>query len=94
MAGSDGRQRVKPECFDRYYILFPPSPILKDFDKIAKPIFKQIHFLTLQNQKLVEARDLLLPRLMNRWHHPYRHWLFKPEDFSIDPSKTKSSLKN
>ncbi|QNP30698.1 hypothetical protein [Cylindrospermopsis curvispora] len=30
----------------------------------------------------------------NRWHHPYRHWLFKPEDFSIDPSKTKSSLKN
>jgi type I restriction enzyme S subunit len=65
MAGSDGRQRVKPECFDRYYILFPPSPILKDFDKIAKPIFKQIHFLTLQNQKLVEARDLLLPRLMN-----------------------------
>ena len=64
MAGSDGRQRVKPECFERYYILFPPSPILKYFDKIAKPIFKQIHFLTLQNHRLKQARDLLLPRLM------------------------------
>jgi len=32
--------------------------------------------------------------ITNRWHHPYRHWLFKPQDFSIDPSKTKSSLKN
>jgi Protein of unknown function (DUF3800) len=29
----------------------------------------------------------------NRWNHPYRHWLFKPEDFNIDPSRTKSNSK-
>ena len=29
----------------------------------------------------------------NRWLHPYRHWLFKPEDYSIDPTKTKSASK-
>jgi type I restriction enzyme S subunit len=65
MVGSDGRQRVKPECFEQYYVLLPSLQILKYFDNIANPIFKQIHFLTLQNQKLKEARDLLLPRLMN-----------------------------
>lgn len=31
--------------------------------------------------------------LKNRWNHPYRHWLFKPEEYSIDSSKTKSSSK-
>ncbi|MEH2413306.1 DUF3800 domain-containing protein [Nostoc sp.] len=29
----------------------------------------------------------------NKWNHPYRHWLFKPEDFSVDTSKTKSNSK-
>lgn len=31
--------------------------------------------------------------ITNRWFHPYRHWLFKPEDFSVDTSKTKSNSK-
>ena len=31
--------------------------------------------------------------IKNRWNHQYRHWLFKPEDFNIDPSKTKSNSK-
>lgn len=65
MAGSDGRQRVKPECFDQYTVLCSPLQILKYFDTIAAPIFKQIKYLNSQNQKLKEARDLLLPRLMN-----------------------------
>lgn len=65
MAGSDGRQRVKPECFEQYQVLFPPLQIIKNFDIIAFPIFKQIKYLSSQNQKLKQARDLLLPRLMN-----------------------------
>jgi type I restriction enzyme, S subunit len=65
MAGSDGRQRVKPEALEQFELLLPPSPILKRFDEIASPIFRQIQLLNSQNQKLREARDLLLPRLMN-----------------------------
>lgn len=65
MAGSDGRQRVKPDCFEQYQVLFPPPKILKYFNNVSTPIFKQIKYLNLQNQKFKEARDLLLPRLMN-----------------------------
>lgn len=57
--------RVKPDCFEQYQVLFPPHQILKNFDIITAPIFKQIKYLNLQNQKLKEARDLLLPRLIN-----------------------------
>jgi hypothetical protein len=35
------------------------------FDTL-QPVFTQKDNLLLQNQKLKEARDLLLPRLMNR----------------------------
>ena len=65
MAGSDGRQRVKPDCFEQYQVFFPPPNILKYFNNVSTPIFKQIKYLNSQNQKLKEARDLLLPRLMN-----------------------------
>ena len=65
MAGSDGRQRVKPEALEQFELLLPPSPILKKFDEIASPTFRQIQLLNSQTQKLREARDLLLPRLMN-----------------------------
>jgi Protein of unknown function (DUF3800) len=26
----------------------------------------------------------------NRWHHPYRHWLFLPAEREFDPSRTKA----
>lgn len=65
MAGSDGRQRVKPNSIAEFEILNPPKQVLKKFDDIAAPTFHQIHILTQQNQKLREARDALLPRLMS-----------------------------
>lgn len=27
--------------------------------------------------------------LSNRWHHPYRHWLFMPSEYRLDRSKQK-----
>ncbi|HAT75675.1 MAG TPA: restriction endonuclease subunit S, partial [Flavobacterium sp.] len=36
------------------------------FESIVNPIFDQILILQEQNEKLKEARDILLPRLMNR----------------------------
>ncbi len=43
----------------------PSDNVISAFEKIVKPIDKQIENLFRQNQKLKEARDILLPRLMN-----------------------------
>jgi len=46
-------------------ISVPPSQLLEEFEQYAYDAIKQVRFLKKQMQKLVEARDLLLPRLMN-----------------------------
>jgi type I restriction enzyme S subunit len=43
----------------------PPKVLIKKFTDIAAPIFQQMDKLILQSEKLREARDLLLPRLMS-----------------------------
>ena len=65
MIGSSGRQRVQPSCFDRYGVPVPSDLMAKLFDEAVGPMFEQISRLDQQNQKLAQARDLLLPRLMN-----------------------------
>ena len=47
-------------------ILVPEKSVIMCYDNIIEPIYKQIDLLYNQNQKLKEARDILLPRLMNR----------------------------
>lgn len=42
----------------------PPKELQLKFDVIAKPIYSEIRTLLFQNQRLREARDILLPRLM------------------------------
>jgi type I restriction enzyme S subunit len=66
MTGSDGRQRVKPEAFDSYFIAVPPTVVMDQFFTVAAPLFKQVQVLVNSNARLKEARDILLPRLMNR----------------------------
>jgi len=46
-------------------ILIPKDDILKRFNEYASKLLDQISLLRKQNQKLQEARDILLPRLMN-----------------------------
>ncbi len=65
MIGSSGRQRVQASCFDEYRVPLPPKHLLKMFDEIANTAFGQIRVLVAQNDKLIKARDLLLPKLMN-----------------------------
>lgn len=43
----------------------PSKELMKKFEWVCKPIDEQIKTLNIQNQKLKEARDILLPRLMN-----------------------------
>jgi type I restriction enzyme S subunit len=47
-------------------IVFPTENVISEFTQSVEGVFKQIKNLTFQNQKLKEARDILLPRLMNR----------------------------
>ena len=65
MAGADGRQRVKPECFNTYMTLQPPASVLREFDTNVEPIFSEVEILARQNARLQEARDALLPKLMS-----------------------------
>ncbi len=56
---------VKPCDFENSLILFPTKKLISQFSEIAVPVFEITHNLRTQNQKLAEARDLLLPRLMS-----------------------------
>ena len=42
-----------------------PESVIQEFESFSIPIDNQIKCLTMQNHKLKEARDILLPRLMN-----------------------------
>jgi len=46
-------------------VLIPPPLLSILFDEQASVVFSQRKILELQNEKLAQARDLLLPRLMN-----------------------------
>jgi type I restriction enzyme, S subunit len=46
-------------------ILMPPISIQRHFHEMVSPIFESKDNLQEQNEKLTQARDLLLPRLMN-----------------------------
>ena len=53
------------DTFKRIEVLVPDAKIIRLFDETIRPMFEQVENLTLQNQKLRAARDLLLPRLMS-----------------------------
>lgn len=48
-----------------YPLLLPPKPVLLSFNESIFNITSMLKSLALQNRKLAQARDLLLPRLMN-----------------------------
>lgn len=56
---------VTAKDFQKAEILIPKPNLLDLFDETIEPMFYQIDNLLRQNQKLREARDLLLPRLMS-----------------------------
>ncbi|MCK4446632.1 MAG: restriction endonuclease subunit S [Candidatus Marinimicrobia bacterium] len=45
--------------------ILPPQNLMDLFDEITSPAFNEVLILLDQNQKLAQARDLLLPRLMS-----------------------------
>lgn len=65
LTGSDGRQRVSKDVLEALEILVPPAELLAEWERLARPMFEQVRNLTTENELLREARDLLLPRLMD-----------------------------
>lgn len=53
------------DTFKRIPVLLPIPSIREAFEDSITPVFNQIENLTLQNQKLRAARDLLLPKRMS-----------------------------
>ena len=60
-----GYPAVRPVDFERAALPLPPRVLLDHFHEAAEPNLRLICKLDQQNQKLAQARDLLLPRLMN-----------------------------
>ena len=56
---------VVAKDFEDAEIFIPESRILSTYDQYAKPTIEEIQNLMQQNQKLKQARDLLLPKLMS-----------------------------
>lgn len=53
------------DTFKRITLLVPDEKFMRLYDEAVRPLFDQIENLTLQNHKLAQARELLLPRLMS-----------------------------
>lgn len=51
--------------FDKFQIILPTEEILDKFDELTDPILDQIVANRLENHRLAELRDTLLPKLMN-----------------------------
>ena len=66
--GSNGATmvNVNKSKFENISLLVPNTDILIKYDKCIKSFFEQVLVLQQHNQKLKQARDILLPRLMNR----------------------------
>lgn len=60
-----GYPAVRPDDFERATVVVPPKALLTYFHETTEPNFRLIAKLNVQNAKLAQARDLLLPRLMN-----------------------------
>ncbi|WP_210526935.1 restriction endonuclease subunit S [Rubellimicrobium arenae] len=60
-----GYPAVRPDDFERAELVLPPKSLLDFFHEATEPSFRLITIVDQQNRKLAEARDLLLPRLMN-----------------------------
>lgn len=64
VAKGAGQQNISGEVVKKKEILLPSYGIINEYTNIVKPLFKRRYLLQLQIQKLEEARDRLLPKLM------------------------------
>jgi len=66
LATGAAQQNLSPVKLAKEKVVIPSESIIELYCSKAKSVFKQIILLNKQNQKLKAARDILLPRLMDR----------------------------
>ena len=65
LAGGATFAEIRKGIFKRIDILTPPEPIVAEFTRIESPLFKAIENNLKANWKLIETRNMLLPRLIS-----------------------------
>lgn len=65
--GSNGATmtNVNKTKFGNLEVLYPTEDLCKSYFNFCEPIFKKIYSLSVSNNKLIQARDRLLPKLMS-----------------------------
>lgn len=61
---STSHQRVRPNDLLNIQLAIPPKNKILEYSALSKPMYMSIQKLKIENQKLAEIRDLLLPKLM------------------------------
>ncbi len=64
-AGGAAQPNANATVLSAAKLLIPPRHLQREFREFVEPLNRQKDLLLTQNQKLRQARDLLLPRLMN-----------------------------
>ena len=64
-AGGATYKEISKGKFRALQVIIPEASLLREFEGQASTFHAQVRNLHTQNQKLAQARDLLLPRLMN-----------------------------
>lgn len=64
-AAGAAQPNISPSQIEAIKLLLPNDSLLHTYLETCKPCLDQMLALTSMNQKLKQARDLLLPRLMN-----------------------------
>ena len=65
LAGGTTYREINKTTFRSMSIRIPPGHLCAEFNEFCDAISDQVLNLKTQNQKLAQARDLLLPRLMS-----------------------------
>ena len=65
MNGSSGRQRVSAETVGQYRLPLFDKHSLMLFKEVVSPMFLKMRYNSLENMRLAELRDALLPKLMS-----------------------------
>lgn len=62
---TNSRQRATPKATLDFPIMLPPDSIIEEFCQIVSPMYDLISKNIIENQSLANARDIMLPKLMN-----------------------------
>ena len=64
-ATGGAQQHINKDIVNAYPILLPNKDTIIKLNTIVEPMFSKIADLYVQNMRLVESRDRLLPKLMS-----------------------------